>query len=92
MEKSKLEKYREERARHLEKIADLQKRVRALDQRIMENESMEIRALMRSENVTLEELKTFARITGHEDVHGLCVEDLCTVSREISEFTDIPHA
>ena len=53
MEKSKLEKYREERARHLEKIADLQKRVRALDQRIMENESMEIRALMRSENVTL---------------------------------------
>ena len=30
MEKSKLEKYREERARHLEKIADLQKRVRAL--------------------------------------------------------------
>ena len=32
MEKSKLEKYREERARHLEKIADLQKRVRALDQ------------------------------------------------------------
>ena len=56
MEKSKLEKYREERARHLEKIADLQKRVRALDQRIMANESMEIRALMRSENVTLEEL------------------------------------
>ena len=43
-------------------------------------------------NVTLEELKTFARITGHEDVHGLCVEDLCTVSREISEFTDILHA
>ena len=43
-------------------------------------------------NVTLEELKTFARITGHEDVHGLCLEDLCTVSREISEFTDIPHA
>lgn len=43
-------------------------------------------------NVTLEELKTFARITGHEDVHGLCVEDLCTVNREISEFTDISHA
>lgn len=61
MEKSKLEKYREERARHLEKIADLQKRVRALDQRIMENESMEIRALMRSENVTLEELTALVR-------------------------------
>lgn len=61
MEKSKLEKYREERARYLEKIADLQKRVRALDQRIMENESMEIRALMRSENVTLEELTALVR-------------------------------
>ena len=61
MEKSKLEKYREERARHLEKIADLQKRVRALDQRIMENESMEIRTLMRSENVTLEELTALVR-------------------------------
>ena len=61
MEKSKLEKYREERARHLEKIADLQKRVRALDQRIMESESMEIRALMRSENVTLEELTALVR-------------------------------
>ena len=61
MEKSKLEKYREERVRHLEKIADLQKRVRALDQRIMENESMEIRALMRSENVTLEELTALVR-------------------------------
>lgn len=38
-----------------------------------------------------EELRTFARITGHEDIHGLSVEDLCTTSREISEFTDISH-
>lgn len=43
-------------------------------------------------NVSLEELKMFARITGHERLHDLSVEDLCTVSREISEFTDIPHA
>ena len=42
--------------------------------------------------VTLEELKTFARITGHENVHQLSVEDLCTINREISEFTNIPHA
>ena len=42
--------------------------------------------------VSLEELKMFARITGHENLHDLSVEDLCTVSREISEFTDIPHA
>ena len=43
-------------------------------------------------NVSLEELKMFARITGHERLHDLSVEDLCTVSREINEFTDIPHA
>ncbi len=43
-------------------------------------------------NVTVEELKTFARITGHSSVHGLCVDDLVTLSREISEFTNIPHA
>lgn len=43
-------------------------------------------------NVTKEELKTFARITGHRSVHDLSVDDLVTVSREISEFTNIPHA
>lgn len=43
-------------------------------------------------NVSLAELKTFARITGHASVHDLSVEDLVTVSREISEYTDIRHA
>ena len=43
-------------------------------------------------NVSLNELKMFARITGHENLHDLSVEDLCTISREISEYTDIPHA
>lgn len=43
-------------------------------------------------NVSLDELRTFARITGHENVHDLNVGDLCTINREISEFTDIPHA
>lgn len=43
-------------------------------------------------NVTLEELKTFARITGHSSVHDLSVEDLVTVNREISEYTNIRHA
>ncbi len=43
-------------------------------------------------NVSLEELKMFARITGHENLHDLSVDDLCTISREISEFTDIRHA
>ncbi len=43
-------------------------------------------------NVSREELKTFARITGHSDVHGLNVSDLCTYNREISEYTNIEHA
>lgn len=43
-------------------------------------------------NASLEEMKTFARITGHENLHDMNVEDLCTVSREISEHTNIPHA
>ena len=42
--------------------------------------------------VSLEELKTFARITGHERLHDLSTEDLCTISREISEYTNIAHA
>ena len=43
-------------------------------------------------NVSLSELKTFARITGHRKLHDLSVEDLCTINREISEHTNIPHA
>ena len=38
------------------------------------------------------ELRTFARITGNPDIHGLSVNDLCTINREISEHTNIPHA
>ncbi|MDO4178364.1 MAG: glutamate synthase-related protein [Phascolarctobacterium sp.] len=43
-------------------------------------------------NVSLAELRTYARITGHKNLHDLSVNDLCTINREISEFTDIPHA
>ncbi len=39
-----------------------------------------------------EELKTFARITGNADIHGLSAADLCTISEEISEHTNIAHA
>ena len=38
------------------------------------------------------ELRTFARITGNTDIHGLSVDDLCTINREISEHTNIAHA
>ena len=43
-------------------------------------------------NVSLNELRMFARITGHENIHDLSPDDLITISREISEFTDIRHA
>ena len=39
-----------------------------------------------------DELATFARITGHHDIHQLNKKDIFTTSREISEYTDIPHA
>lgn len=39
-----------------------------------------------------DELKTFARITGHHDIHQLSKTDIITTNREISEYTDIRHA
>lgn len=43
-------------------------------------------------NASLEELKTFARITGHTNLHDLSVSDLVTTSHEISLHTNIRHA
>ena len=43
-------------------------------------------------NVSLSELKTFARITGHASVHDLSLADLITLDKDIEEFTGIPHA
>ena len=42
--------------------------------------------------VSTEELREFARLTGRRSVHDLDVDDLCTVSTEISAHTDIVHA
>lgn len=42
-------------------------------------------------NVTNEELRTFARITGHKDIHDLNLDDLRTTTREISHYTPIRH-
>lgn len=41
--------------------------------------------------VTTGELEDFARLTGHDDVHQLSVEDLRTTSSEIAKYTDIAH-
>ena len=43
-------------------------------------------------NVSLEELRTFARITGHASVHDLCMDDLITTSSDIAKYTGIRHA
>jgi len=42
--------------------------------------------------VSTEELKDFARLTGHDNVHQLSVRDLITTSSEISAHTSIRHA
>lgn len=42
-------------------------------------------------NVSKEELVTFARISGHSDIHDLSVKDLYTTNIEISSFTNIEH-
>lgn len=42
--------------------------------------------------VSFRELATFARITGHRNIHDLSVEDLITIDRDISDYTNIPHA
>jgi glutamate synthase domain-containing protein 2 len=52
------------------------------------------RSARRIENflrVSIEELKTFARLTGNDDVHKLSISDLCTMNSEISSHTEIEH-
>jgi len=41
--------------------------------------------------VSTEELKTYARLTGNDDVHKLSMLDLCTTNSEISNHTDVEH-
>ena len=41
--------------------------------------------------VSTDEIKMFARLTGHRDVHDLDISDLVTDNSEISNFTDIKH-
>lgn len=42
-------------------------------------------------NVSLDELRTFARVTGNTSVHGLSLENLVTTDRDIAEYTGIRH-
>ena len=43
-------------------------------------------------NVSFEELRMFARITGHTSVHDLSTDDMVTLDKDIAEYTDIPYA
>lgn len=41
--------------------------------------------------VSTDELTSFARLTGNDDVHKLSTADLCTINLEISNYTTILH-
>ncbi len=41
--------------------------------------------------VSTDELASFARLTGHGDVHQLSITDLSTANSELSDHTNIPH-
>ena len=56
MRSERLEKYREERRRYLAKLDYIQARIKELDQK-----NLEIRALMRTENMTLSDLMALVR-------------------------------
>lgn len=61
MNNPKLEKYNEERRKITEKLDRLQARAKELDGKIMEAENLEIRALMKTEKMTLSDLMALVR-------------------------------
>ena len=61
MRTEKLERYREERRKYLTKLDYIQTRIKELDGKIMECENLEIRALMKTENMTLADLLALVR-------------------------------
>jgi len=42
-------------------------------------------------NVSTDELKDFARLSGNDNIHGMKESDLCTSNSEISNYTNIEH-
>lgn len=42
-------------------------------------------------NSSTEDLKTFARLSGHDDIHKMDIKDLATFNSEISNYTQIKH-
>ena len=57
----KLDRYRNERDKFLEKAAAFQARAKEFDQKVVEGENLEIRAMMKDEHLTLDELMELVR-------------------------------
>lgn len=59
--------------------------------RALFNEEKALRQFQNFYQGTAKELEVFARSNGKDDIHQLRVEDLVTISNEVSAFTDISH-
>ena len=57
----KLDRYRNERDKFLEKAAAFQARAKEFEQKVVEGENLEIRAMMKDEHLTLDELMELVR-------------------------------
>ena len=71
---NKLLKYTEERNKIAARMAALEGRRKALEAKIMEAENLEIRAMMRSENLSLSELMELVRTM--QEKHRIPYADL----------------
>lgn len=63
------------------------------DKELRENLKIEsaVKRLYNYLNASTEDLKTFARLTGHSDVHDMNIDNLATFNSEISKYTKIKH-
>lgn len=85
---NKLMKYTEERNKIAARMAVLEERRKALDVKIMEAENLEIRAMMRSENLSLSELMELVRTM--QEKHRIPYADLI-LDENMEETNDEEH-
>lgn len=85
---NKLMKYTEERNKIAARMAVLEERRKALDAKIMEAENLEIRAMMRSENLSLSELMELVRTM--QEKHRIPYADLI-LDENMEETNDEEH-
>ncbi len=85
---NKLMKYTEERNKIAARMAVLEERRKALDVKIMEAENLEIRAMMRSENLSLSELLELVRTM--QEKHRIPYADLI-LDENMEETNDEEH-